>query len=198
MIEPPLVGSVAAFRHGTPRGRQQWGNRPAVSEMGGGRLRAVLSEPGILQEPPTTTPPPPGELAPPPHARLRRLRPWARWLHVTLALAVVVAVLVQVYLIGAYIFGAGAGALNAHRAVGFTTNELEGAVLIAALLAWLPRTDLILSLLLALIGTAQVALASGHRWAGALDPLGALFVLTIAAVLVRRSASWRRADLVSA
>jgi hypothetical protein len=139
---------------------------------------------------------PPIELAPPPHARqraqLRRLRPWARWLHATLALAVVVAVFVQVYLIGAYIFGAGAGALNAHGEVGFTANELEGAVLIAALLAWLPRTDLILSLLLAVIGTAQVALASGHRWVGALHPLGALFVLTIATVLVRRTASWRR------
>jgi len=136
----------------------------------------------------------PIELAPSRHAHLRRLRPWARWLHATLAVAVVVAVFVQVYLIGAYIFGAGAGALNAHRAVGFTANELEGAVLIAALLAWLPRTDLILSLLLAVIGTAQVALASGHRWVGAVHPLGALFVLTIATVLVRRTASWRRTD----
>lgn len=138
------------------------------------------------------------ELAPPRHARqraqLRRLRPWARWLHAALALAVVVAVFVQVYLIGAYIFGAGPGALNAHREVGFTANELEGAVLIAALLAWLPRTDLILSLLLAVIGTAQVALANGHRWVGALHPLGALFVLTIATVLVRRTASWRRTE----
>ncbi len=127
-------------------------------------------------------------------AQLRRLRPWARWLHATLALAVVVAVFVQVYLIGAYIFGAGPGALNAHRAVGFTANALEGAVLIAALLAWLPRTDLILSLLLAVIGTTQVALANGHRWVGALHPLGALFVLAIATVLVRRTASWRRTD----
>lgn len=141
---------------------------------------------------------PPTEPAPPRHPQqrpqLRRLRPWARWLHMTLALAVVVAVFVQVYLIGAYIFGAGAGALNAHREVGFIANELEGAVLIAALLAWLPSTDLILSLLLAVIGTAQVALASGHRWVGALHPLGALVVLTIATVLVRRSASWRRPD----
>jgi hypothetical protein len=169
-----------------PNGRRQGG--ASSGPVGAGELGGASTTAAAAQI----------ELALPRHARqraqLRRLRLWARWLHAALALAVVVAVFVQVYLIGAYIFGAGPGALNAHREVGFTANELEGAVLIAALLAWLPRTDLILSLLLAVIGTAQVALANGHRWVGALHPLGALFVLTIATVLVRRTTSWRRTD----
>jgi hypothetical protein len=62
-------------------------------------------------------------------------------------------------------------------------------VLVAALLAWLPARDLLLSLLLAVVGTAQVALADGHRWVGALHPLGALVVLTIAAILVGHARS---------
>lgn len=132
------------------------------------------------------------ELAPSDRSSRRTLRRWIRWLHAALALAVVVAVFVQVYLIGAYIFGAGPDALDAHRTVGFIANELEGAVLIAALLAWLPRTDLVLSLLLAVIGTAQVTLANGHRWVGALHPVGALFVLGIATALVSRAVTWRR------
>jgi hypothetical protein len=179
--------------------RQATTGQPARAQPDGRRQGGPASGPIAAGEPggASVAGTAPIELAP--HhgrrrAQLRDLRPWARWLHATLALAVVVAVFVQVYLIGAYIFGAGPGALHAHREVGFTANDLEGAVLIAALLAWLPRTDLILSLLLALIGTAQVALANAHRWVGALHPLGALFVLTIATVLVRRTASWRRPD----
>ena len=115
-----------------------------------------------------------------------RVRRAAAWLHLVLAAAVVVAVFVQVYLIGAFVFGAGQGALDAHKAVGFTANELEGVVLIAALVAWLPRTDLLLSVALAVVGTIQVTLAEGHRWVGGLHPLLALVVLITAGTLVRR------------
>jgi hypothetical protein len=115
-----------------------------------------------------------------------RVRRAAAWLHLVLAAAVVVAVFVQVYLIGAYVFGAGQGALDAHKAVGFTANELEGVVLIAALVAWLPRTDLLLSVVLAVVGTVQVAMAQGHRWVGGLHPLLALAVLITAGTLLRR------------
>jgi hypothetical protein len=136
--------------------------------------------------------PPAIDLAPPRPARrreaLHHIRRGAGWLHFVLAAAVALAVCVQVYLIGAYIFGAGQGALDAHRTVGFTTHGIEFLVLLTAVVAWLPRTDVLLSLALVVVGTTQVALANAHRWAGGLHPLGALFVLAIAVVLVRRRA----------
>ena len=130
----------------------------------------------------------PIELAPGREARgrlLAGLRRGAGWLHLALALAIVLAVFVQVYLSGAYIFGAGQGALDAHRTVGLSAHGLEVLIFIAALVAWLPRRNLTLSALLAVIGTTQVALASGQRWVGGLHPLLALVVLTLAATLVR-------------
>jgi hypothetical protein len=132
----------------------------------------------------------PIDLAPTPRLTRRRLlagvRRGASWLHVALALAIVLAVFVQVYLIGAYIFGAGQSALDAHRTVGFTAHGLEVLILITALVAWLPRRDLALSALLAVIGTAQVTLASAQRWIGGLHPLLALIVLALAATLAFR------------
>jgi glucose-6-phosphate-specific signal transduction histidine kinase len=116
--------------------------------------------------------------------------PWwrtaARWTHLGSAALVAVAVFAQVYLIGAYIFGAGQDVLEAHRSVGFSTHLVECLVFIAALVAWLPRTDILLSLALAAIGTAQIALASAHGWTGGLHPLFALVVLALAAQIVRR------------
>jgi hypothetical protein len=98
-------------------------------------------------------------------------------------------VFVQVYLIGAYVFGAGEGALNAHRTVGFTAHGLEVLTFIAALVAWLSPRDLVLSALLAVIGTVQIALAGEHRWVGGLHPLLALVVLAVAAALAFRGRS---------
>jgi hypothetical protein len=132
----------------------------------------------------------PIEVAPSPGAARRRLltvvRRCADWVHLALALAVVFAVFLQVYLIGSYIFGAGQGALDAHRTVGFTAHGLEVLIFIAALIAWLPRRDLGLSLLLAAIGTVQVTLAGEHRWVGGLHALLALAVLGFAATLAFR------------
>jgi hypothetical protein len=117
---------------------------------------------------------------------LTGVRRGASWLHLALALAIVLAVFVQVYLIGAYVFGAGEGALNAHRTVGFTAHGLEVLTFIAALVAWLSPRDLVLSALLAVIGTVQIALAGEHRWVGGLHPLLALVVLAVAAALAFR------------
>lgn len=117
---------------------------------------------------------------------LMGIRRGAGRLHVALALAIALAVFVQVYLIGSYIFGAGLGALDAHRTVGFTAHGLEVVTLLVALVAWLPRRDVALSALLAVIGTLQVALASAHRWVGGLHPLFALVVLALATALARR------------
>ena len=114
------------------------------------------------------------------------LRRGAAWLHLALAQANALGVSLQVYLIGAYIFGAGSDALAAHRDVGFTVHGLEMLLLLVALVAWLPRADIGLSLLMAALGTTQLALASAHGWTGGLHPLGALLVLVLAAVIVRR------------
>jgi hypothetical protein len=123
---------------------------------------------------------------------MQTIRRGATWVHLGLALIVVAGVFAQVYLIGAYIFGAGSEALDAHRTVGFTVHGFEVLILVAALVAWLPRADLGLSLLMAVGGTVQLALAGAEKWTGALHPLGALFVLVLGAVLVRRDLRHRR------
>ena len=119
-------------------------------------------------------------------------------MHTTLAIAIVVAVFVQVYLIGAYIFGAGSGALDAHKAVGFTAHGLAALTLLFALVAWLPRPDLFLSVLLALIGTVQVTFAGEHAWLGGLHPLLALVVLGVAAAIAFRGLRRHRVGVRSA
>ena len=77
--------------------------------------------------------------------------------------------------------------------VGFTLHAFEVLILVVALVAWLPRADLGLSLLIAVVGTVQLALASAEKWTGALHPLGALFVLVLAVVLVDRDRTGLRA-----
>ena len=123
---------------------------------------------------------------------MKAIRGGATWVHLGLALLVVVGVFVQVYLIGAYIFGAGSAALEAHRTVGFIVHSFEVLILLTALVAWLPRKDLGLSLLMAVGGTVQLALSDAEKWTGALHPLGALFVLVLGAVLIGRALQRRR------
>lgn len=123
---------------------------------------------------------------------LAALRRGAAWLHLALALVIALGVFVQVYLIGAYIFGAGSAALDAHTAVGFSVHGLAMLLFLVALVAWLPRADVGFSLLMALLGTTQIALADAHGWTGGLHPLGALLVLVLAAAIVRRDLQRRR------
>jgi hypothetical protein len=120
------------------------------------------------------------------------LRRGAAWLHLALALAIALGVVLQVYLIGAYIFGAGSGARDAHVDVGFTVHSLEVLLFLVALVAWLPRADVGLSLLMAVLGTIQIALADAHGWAGGLHPLAALLVLVLAGAIFRRDVARRR------
>jgi len=122
----------------------------------------------------------------PSSARIGKLRRAAGLLHLVLAILLAAAVVVQVYLIGAYVFGAGSGALDAHTSVGWSAHTSEMVLFVAALAAWLPRTDIALSFALVAIGTAQVALASSVKWLGGLHPLLALVVLGLAGVLAHR------------
>jgi hypothetical protein len=120
------------------------------------------------------------------------LRRGATLIHLALALAIALGVFLQVYLIGAYIFGAGSEALDAHTTVGFTVHGLEVLLFVVALVAWLSRADVGLSLLMAVLGTTQIALADAHGWTGGLHPLGALLVLVLAAAIVGRHLQRRR------
>jgi hypothetical protein len=113
-------------------------------------------------------------------------------LHLLLAGVILLAVCVQVYLIGAYIFGAGTDVLDAHTDVGWTAHSLELLIFLVALIAWLPGRDIALSLGLAVIGTVQVTLASESEWVGALHPLLALAVLGLAGLLLQRGLLRRR------
>ena len=122
-----------------------------------------------------------------------KVRRAAALLHLSLAVLIAAAVIVQVYLIGAYIFGAGQGALDAHKSAGWSAHAGEMLLLAAAVVARLPRTDMLLSLALAVIGTAQVALASSVKWLGGLHPLFALVVLGLAITLASRGLRRRRA-----
>jgi hypothetical protein len=125
---------------------------------------------------------------------MERVRAIGAWLHVVLAAAVAVGVFVQVYLIASYFFGAGEDALDAHKGAGFAVHGFEVLVLVAALIAWLPRTDLLLSLALALIGTAQIAFAESTEWTGGLHGLTALIVLLLAGSLLTRARARRVAQ----
>jgi hypothetical protein len=119
---------------------------------------------------------------------IRTIRRFAAWLHLLLAVAIVAGVCLQVYLIGAYVFGA-VDALEAHRSAGFTVHGLEVLILVLALVAWLPRTDVLLSGTMAVAGTAQLALASATGpWVAALHPFGALVILALGTVLASRGA----------
>lgn len=120
-------------------------------------------------------------------SRVRRfVRSGADWLNLMFASALVLGVFLQVYLIGSYIFGAGQGALDAHRAVGFALQGPELFVLLTALIAWLPRIDVMLSSFVAIVGFVQAGLASAHQWVGGLHPLLALAVLSLASALALR------------
>jgi hypothetical protein len=81
------------------------------------------------------------DLAPARPPRLRRVRTVAGWLHLGFAGLIVTGVFVQVYLIGAYIFGAGERALDLHKSLGYTVHGFEVVLFVIALVAWLPRTD---------------------------------------------------------
>ena len=130
---------------------------------------------------------------PPASSGLAVLRRGAAWLHLALAAAIALGV-----------FAAGLPdrrlhlrrrqrcARRAHQRRLHRPPARDAARLVA-LVAWLPRADLGLSLLMALFGTAQIALASADGWAGGLHPLGALLVLVLAAAIVRRDLQRRGA-----
>jgi hypothetical protein len=110
----------------------------------------------------------------------------ALWTQAVLCTLIVVAVFVQVYLIASYIFGA--DSLDAHKTVGGITHIVEILAGLVGIYAWWGNGRMVgLSIALPVIGTIQVALASGHKYVGGLHGLLALFVFVIAGHLGHRA-----------
>lgn len=90
----------------------------------------------------------------------------------------------QVYLATGQLFGT--NSLDEHQDTGWIVHNFEIAVLVTALVAWLPRADIGWSVLLVVVGTAQILLSGAERWVGAIHGVGALLVLIIASICVHR------------
>lgn len=112
------------------------------------------------------------------------MRTRALWVQSGLGALVGIGVLVQVYLIAAYIFGAGTSALNAHKSAGWVVLVLEILVFLVGLAAWWgdPRA-LGLALALPVVGGIQIAFANATEWVGALHGAGAIVVLLLAGLI---------------
>jgi hypothetical protein len=112
------------------------------------------------------------------------MRTRALWAQSGLAAAVGVGVAIQIYLIAAYIFDAGSGALSAHKGVGYVVLVLEVLVFLAAFLAWPGnRRAILISLALPVVGIVQIAFAGGSSWIGAIHGLGALAVIGLSGIV---------------
>lgn len=112
------------------------------------------------------------------------------WAVLVLAGLVVLGVLLQVYFIASYAFGAGEDALDAHTGLGFWVHNVEVLALLAAIVAyWRRWAGLLMPFLLALIGTAQLAFTEADEWVGGLHGLLALVVLLLAHAVARRAVS---------
>ena len=107
------------------------------------------------------------------------------WLHFIAALLVVLGVFFQVYLAAGQLFGT--DSLDTHVDTGYMVHNFELAVFVTALVAWLPRRDILWSFLLAAIGTGQILLALADRWVGAIHGVGALLVLILASIVLHRA-----------
>ena len=123
---------------------------------------------------------------------MRRRR--ALWTSLVLAVLVAVGVVVQIYLITAWIFGEG-GALSAHKDLGNVVHPLEVLVFIACLVAWWGAwRNVAWSFVLPLVGTIQVALVGdlgkpGNGYVHGLHGGLAIFVAALALVIARREAN---------
>lgn len=101
-----------------------------------------------------------------------------------LAALVGLGVAVQIYLIAAYIFGAGDGALDAHKGVGHGTLVVEVVVLIIGVAALRADRRLLgMTVALPIVGLVQIAFSGGDSWLGAVHGVLALAVLGLAGIV---------------
>jgi hypothetical protein len=115
------------------------------------------------------------------------------WASFVLAAVVVAGVVVQIYLIAAWIFGE-SGALDAHKNIGAIVHPIEILVFVAGLVGWWGRWRYVAwSFALAVLGTLQVGFVGdlkdpGNGYLHGLHGGLALFVAGLAAGIAWREA----------
>jgi mercuric ion transport protein len=119
---------------------------------------------------------------------------WLR-VHAWLAIAWVVAIIVQVVLAGLAIGNlGGSGDFGTHIDVGYTIGIVQLAVLVTAFAARLPRREIGISagiLLLYIVQTLLPGFRTDASWIAALHPLNAMILFTLSIWYARRA--WRAA-----
>ena len=123
----------------------------------------------------------------------------ARWARLVLGVLFLVGIVVQ-FLAAGYGLFADPGNFDLHEGLGFTVMHwIPILILIAGLLIWRPRPELLLSVAIGVLGFIQPILAGAGDWAGVFHPLNALvlFFLTYRLVDYDRR-TLRRAELPAA
>jgi hypothetical protein len=113
---------------------------------------------------------------------------WGRWIHIAAAWLFAVGVLVQAYLAGQALTQlGGAGDFEAHRSFGYSVlGILALVVLVAALVARLPRGQVGLSALLLVLYVVQASLPTARTSSpaiAALHPANAMVLLVLALLI---------------
>jgi hypothetical protein len=118
------------------------------------------------------------------------------WLSFGLSLVVLAGIVLQLYFIAAWLFGAGNGALDAHKAIGgAVVHPAEVLIFLAALAAWWRNWRAVgWSFALAFVGTIQVIAVGDvsnptNGWWHGLHGGLVLFVVAIAVYIARRDAA---------
>ncbi len=115
------------------------------------------------------------------------VRRFSRWAHFVSLALFQLGVVVQFLLAGFAIFGA--MSFDPHEMLGFTVLHLLSLlVFLFALLGWIGRNQILLSALLFVLATVQIALpASDNGWLAGLHPLSALVLFVLTHYLMRHS-----------
>jgi hypothetical protein len=115
--------------------------------------------------------------------------------HAGLALVAMAAIVLQFFLAGVGIFGA--GSIQAHRISGYIITLAAVLLLVFALGGRLGRPRIIFSALLLVLLVVQIALIESNQpWIEALHPLNALAILGVTAQLAMRGRGAVRRDPV--
>jgi len=115
------------------------------------------------------------------------VRRYARWALVLFTALFMLAVVVEFLTAGFGIFGA--TSLDLHEDLGFTvTHGLSILVFLAALVAWVGRSELALAFLIGALTTLQTFLPTiDSDWIAGLHPLNALVLFLLAHMLLRHT-----------
>ena len=115
---------------------------------------------------------------------------WRR-VHAWLAIAWVVAIVIQVVLAGLAIGNlGGSGDFSTHAGFGFTIGIIQLAVLVVAFAARMPRREIGVAagiLVLYIVQTLLPGFRTGAAWLAALHPLNAMILFVVSIWYARRA-----------